>query len=117
MYQIQQITSDPLQNMTIILPTGTQSLSMTLYYVPLQYSWFITNFVYGSFTLQGLRISNSPNLLNQYINQIPFGLACYTTANREPNQQQDFLSQAAILYILTAAECQEYYNYLSSGVL
>lgn len=117
MYQIQQITADPLQQQTIVLPSGTQSLSLTMYYIPLQYGWFITKLVYGTFEIDGMRISNSPNMLAQYINQIPFGLACYTTGNREPTQQQDFLSGAAILYILDAAECQEYATFLTTGVI
>jgi hypothetical protein len=46
--------------------------------------------------------------LFQYMNQIPFGLACYSKQNREPSLQNDFLSGATSLYILSEAECQEY---------
>ena len=79
----------------------------------MQYGWFITSLVYGSFTLNGIRISNSPNILNQFRNQIPFGLACYSTNNREPMLQYDFSSGASILYILDQAETQEYADILS----
>jgi hypothetical protein len=108
MYLVQQVTSDPLQVQTLILPDGS-SLNMTTYFIPLQYGWFITSLVYGSFTLNGLRITVSPNMLRQFKNQIPFGLACYSNgAAREPSQQQDFSSNAFSLYILDAAEVAQY---------
>jgi hypothetical protein len=109
---IQQITSDPLQQQTLILPDGS-SLNMLVYFVPMQFGWFITNLTYGTFILNGLRITNSPNMLNQFKNQIPFGLACFSTNNREPSQQQDFSSGASTLYLLTQAEVAQYSEFLS----
>ena len=114
MFLIQQITNDPLQKQTLILPDGT-SLSLTVNFVPMQYGWFITSLIYGSFTLNGLRITNSPNMLHQFKNQIPFGLACFSTNNREPSQQQDFSSGASQLYILSSAEVAQYAGLLQSG--
>lgn len=114
MFIIQQITSDPLQKQTLILPDGSQ-LTMTIYFVPMQFGWFITNLTYQGFILNGLRITNSPNMLNQFRNQIPFGLACYSKKNREPSQQQDFSSGNSKLYLLNQAECQQYAELLSSG--
>lgn len=114
MYKIKQITNDPLQKQTLILPDGT-SLSLTIYFVPLQYGWFITELIYQNFTLNGLRITNSPNMLFQFQNQIPFGLACFSTQNREPSQQNDFSSGASILYLLSAAEVAQYTELLQNG--
>jgi hypothetical protein len=111
---IQQITSDPFQQQTLILPDGSSFL-LQMYWAPQQYSWAITQLVYKSFTLNGLRISNSPNMLNQFQNQLPFGLACFSTNNREPSQQQDFSSGASQLYVLTAAEVAQYQAFLVSG--
>lgn len=88
---------------------------MTLYFISLQLGWFITELVYGEFVLTGLRITNSPNMLYQFRNQIPFGLACISSQNREPSQQQDFSSNASKLYILTAAEVAAYTEYLQRG--
>lgn len=115
MFLIQQITSDALQKQTLILEDGT-SLSLTIYFVPMQYGWFITNLTYQSFVLQGLRITNSPNMLYQFQNQIPFGLACFSQSNREPSQQQDFLSGASQLFILSQAEVIQYRELLSGEV-
>ncbi len=111
MNQIQQITSDPLQEQTIALPDGT-TFDLQFYYIPQQYGWFITSLTYNNFTLQGFRIFNSTNMLHQYRNQLPFGIACYTQGNREPTQQQDFSSGASSLFLLTTAEVQQYTDYL-----
>ena len=111
---IQQITTDSNQTRTLILADGTQ-LTFTMYCRPMQYGWFITNLVYQSFTLTELRITNSPNMLHQFRNQIPFGLACYTAADREPSQQQDFSSGASTLYLLTAADVAAYTKFLTGS--
>lgn len=113
MYLIQQVTDQALQTQTLILPDGT-SLQLTIYFIPMQYGWFITSLVYGGFTLQGLRITVNPNMLRQFKNQIPFGLACYSNGQvREPTQQEDFQSGAFSLYILASAEVTQYEQILA----
>lgn len=114
MYLVQQITDDALQKQTLILPDGT-SLALTIYFRPAQIGWFIQILTYQAFILQGTRITVSPNMLHQYRNQIPFGLACYSTDNREPTQQEDFSSGAAKLYILSADEVARYTELLTNG--
>jgi hypothetical protein len=128
MYKILQITKDPLQRFNLILLDGS-ALQMEIYYRPMQYGWFINSLVYaaatanygapsnysGQFTIQGMRITNSPNMLHQYRNQISFGLACYTNGGREPTQQEDFESGASSLYILTSEEVAQYAELLSNG--
>jgi len=54
-------------------------------------------------------------MLNQFINQIPFGLGCFTTLLREPTQQQDFSSGNFNLYILDQTEIDEYAILLSNN--
>lgn len=114
MLLIQQFTADPLQQQQLVLPGGS-TVTIQIYFRSMQYGWFINSLVYKTFTLRGLRITNSPNMLHQFKNQIPFGLACYSTANREPSQLQDFSSGASQLYILTAAEVAEYAAFLNGG--
>lgn len=111
---IQQITSDPLQQQSLILDDGT-AVKIQLYFRPMQFGWFINELSYGDFLLQGLRITNNPNMLHQWRNKLPFGLACYTTGNREPTQQEDFSSATAKLYLLTAEEVEAYTEYLENG--
>ncbi len=114
MFRINQISSDPRQIQKLVLEDGTQ-LTLRLYFSINQQSWFIEQLTYQDFELNCLRITNSPNMLHQFRNQIPFGLACFTTNEREPNQQNDFVSAASILYILTAAEITQYAEFLTNG--
>lgn len=116
MLYIPNLSSYPLQTQTVLLPDGS-AFTFTMYYVPLQYGWFITNLQYGDFVLNGLRITNHPNMLYQFQNKISFGLACFTKENREPTQLKDFSSKASSLYVLTEAEVDEYTNYVKGGAL
>jgi len=114
MYLIQNITSAPLQNMTLILPNGNP-VELEIYFIPMQYGWFITRLIYQEFTLNGLRITNSPNFLYQFKNKIPFGMGCYSTQNREPSQAQDFSSGANQLFLLNNSEVEQMTEYLQNG--
>lgn len=114
MLLVQQVTADALQQQTLILPDGS-SILLQLYFRPMQYGWFVNILSYKSFTLNGLRVTNSPNMLHQFKNKLPFGLACYSADNREPTQQNDFSSGASKLYVLTADEVLAYSEYLTNG--
>lgn len=114
MLLIQQITANPLQSQNLVLDDGT-IVQLTLYFRPIQQGWFVNQLVHGTFILNGLRITNSPNMLRQWKNLIPFGLACFSAANREPSLQQDFSSGASKLYILTEAEVLQYEAFLANG--
>ncbi len=111
---IQRVTANPLQTQTLILDDGS-AVVLTIYFRPMQLGWFINQITRGSFVLNGMRIVNSPNMLNQFRNKIPFGLACFSAGNREPQLQKDFSSGASKLYILTTAEVDEYAGYLRLG--
>lgn len=114
MFTISQVTSDPNQSQTLILPDGTQ-IFISLFYSDQQFGWFFTEINYGSFILNGLRICNSPDLLYQFKNQIPFGIGCSTVGGREPTQLEDFASGASTLYLLTAADVAAYATSLQNG--
>lgn len=115
MYDIQQVTNNSLQQQTLILLDGT-TVTFTLYFMPMQYGWVFKNITYLDFVLNSLRVTVSPNMLNQFRNQIPFGIACFSKASREPSLQEDFASGAAKLYLLSEAECQEYADILSGQI-
>lgn len=111
MYQITQITEDAVQTQTLLTPESYQ-IPITLKFVPMQAGWFLTNLQYQSFQIQGLRITNNPNMLRQYKGVIPFGLACFSLSYREPSLIEDFFSGYSSLYILSHAEVLQYENYL-----
>lgn len=114
MFRVQQITTDALQQQTLVLPDGTQMV-LTLQYITSQLGWFIQSLVYQDFTLRNVRITTSPNMLRQFKNKLPFGLACYVTGNREPLLQADFSSGNANLFVLTRAEVLEWERFLAGG--
>jgi hypothetical protein len=106
------ITEDPKQKRAVVLEDGTQ-FEITMEYYELQFGWFITELIYEDFTLHGLRITNQPNLLRQWKNILPFGLACRTKDDREPTLIQDFSSGQSQLIVLSEAEAQEFEDFLS----
>lgn len=114
MLKITSLTSAPLQKHSFTLPSG-ESVKITFYFSDIQYGWFINELVYDTVTIRGLRIVNSPNMLHQYRNQLPFGLACQTISNREPTQIDDFKSKAAQLWIVTEDETSDFLEYLKNG--
>lgn len=113
---VQSINSAPLQQQTIVLDDGT-TFAFSIQFVPEQYAWFISSLIYGTFVLNGVKVVNSPNFLFQYMNLIPFGMACFSTANREPSLQEDFSSGASKLYILSKDECEAFRSYIRNGTL
>lgn len=115
MYLIQGISDAALQQQTLILPTGG-AVVITLKYVPMQYGWFFTSIVYQDFTITNYRVCNSPNMLFQFRNLLPFGIACFATGDREPTQQEDFIDEYASLYVLSADDVIQYTRFLSDGV-
>lgn len=112
---IQQVTNDTLQKQTLTLKDGT-TFTIVLYFVPMQYGWFIQKLTYKTFELNNVRVTNSPNMLYQFRNQIPFGIACFSKDDREPSQQNDFSTGASKLYVLTQDDVTAYTRTLSGEV-
>lgn len=96
-------TSSPNQKQTMVLEDGS-SFTYQISYKRMQYGWFFTSLTYKDFTVTGMRVVTSPNILHQFRHRLPFGIACYVVGNREPSQKDDFKSKNANLYVLTAAE-------------
>lgn len=115
MRRIEQITSAALQKQRLVLPDGT-AFDLTIYFRPMQYGWFIEELTYGDFVLRGVRITNLPNILHQWKNKLPFGLACFSKQNREPSQPLDFQSGDSSLYILSESEVDYFTEYRNGQV-
>ncbi len=69
---------------------------------------------WDSFQLRGQRIYSSPNLLIQYQNIIPFGMAVITNGSGDPFLINDFSSRRADMFILTPAEVEQVNNFYVS---
>lgn len=114
MFPIQQITKDPLQNFSLTLPDSS-SIALQICFRPQQLGWFINSLTYGVFVLNCMRITTNPNMLHQYRNLIPFGMACFTQASREPMFIEDFSEGNATLYILSEDEVKQYVSFLNGS--
>lgn len=114
MLLIQTLTASALQTQNIVLPNGS-TFSLTLKYIEMQYGWFIQSLTYNDFQLNGVRVTNIPNILYQWKNTLPFGLACFSIADREPTQLEDFASKASQLFVLTEDEVNGYAEFIKNG--
>ena len=86
MYIIKNVTADANQSQRVLLEDGSY-FDFELQFKPMQYGWFITDLTYvnTNFELQGFRVCTSPNILYQFKNQIPFGIAvALPPDNQEP---------------------------------
>jgi hypothetical protein len=115
MNKIDQISNNVLQSHTVVLADGSQ-FTIQFYFISMQYGWFINYLEYKNFSLKGLRVTNSPNMLHQFRNKIPFGLACISKEDREPSFIDDFSSGASSIYLLTSEEVAKYEEYLSGQI-
>lgn len=95
------ITSAPKQAISIPLPDGS-NVSLNLTFVPQQKGWFY-DIGYSTrtvnFLVEGRRLVTSPNLLRQFQDVIPFGMAVIMNGNIEPTRQTDF-SDGSITFLL-----------------
>lgn len=102
MLYINNLTADAFQNLTLTGIPGIQ-VSLNLSYRPRVQQWY-ADVGYGSFALQGLAVVCSPNLLRQWKNVLPFGLACLRTDGLDPYTINDFADGIANLFFLDSAD-------------
>lgn len=104
MKKINELTSQPKQNHVFTLEDGTV-INITFEYRSNQSGWFIS-FSYLTRTFNNRRIVNSPNMLRQFKDLIPFGFACTVTGGGEPTFKIDFESKRAVFYLLNEEDVQ-----------
>ena len=98
MKQITAISNDAKQNMTFVLDDGSR-VDFYIEYISCQKGWFMS-LTYGDVVINGRRMVNSPNMLRQFRDFLPFGLACVVIDGGEPIYIDDFSEAKAILYLL-----------------
>lgn len=106
-----------------IRATGTQRLTTTasngdvvvivLFYNATTQDWKM-DIEWQNFALRGTRVFSSPNLLSQYENIIPFGLAVITNGGGEPFLVNDFSSGRVNMYLLSPEEVKEVQDFYVS---
>jgi len=102
MFLINTLTNNPIQQLTL---TGipTIQIGLTIRFMPRIEQWQM-NISYAGFEADGIPILCSPNLLRQWRNIIPFGLACTNIYFLDPYTLQDFSSLNSSLYLLNSAD-------------
>lgn len=115
MIKVENLTDDPFQQMNLVLPNGS-TLFLQLLYRQTQQGWFINQIQHPTLNhgdpIYGMKLCNSGNLLRQFKNIINFGLAVYTTNNREPSQVEDLATGATTIYLMNEIEVEEYEQFL-----
>lgn len=105
MLYINKITSNAAQQINLTGLPGIQ-IVMTLQFMPRTAAW-VMGVTYGSFSVQGIAVVSSLNLLRQFRNRIPFGISCIRADGLDPYQIDDFALQRANLYLLNADDVIE----------
>jgi len=105
MKTIDGITDQPNQVMSVTLADGSR-MKLSMFYVVQQRGWF-ADLTWQDFTLNGFRLVSSPNLLRQWQEIIPFGLAITTTEQGDPQNVTDFADGRSTLVLLDEADVAE----------
>ena len=116
MIQITGLKASPNQTFNIPDPDNGTEIYFTLQFRPRTRNWYVS-FTYGDFVLNGMKLVLSPNILHQYSNRVPFGLAVSALDKLEPMFINDFSTSRVILYILTGEERQQIEADINNGVL
>lgn len=105
MKRISSITNDAKQVVNLVLDDGSR-VNMSLEFCPNQLAWFYS-LTRGSFSVKNRRLVNSPNLLRQFRNIIPFGICCTVVDGYEILYQDDFVNGRVNLYTLNSNDVVE----------
>lgn len=104
--ELSGLTDDPSQNYPITLPDGSLA-TFVFEFWPQQNGWFYTKTWNGQtppFQDGWEQLVVSPNVLRQWKNILPFGIACGTATGEDPTDQEDFVNGNCTLLLLNASD-------------
>lgn len=90
-------------------------VTMELIYQGATERW-IMNISYGDFEDDGIGVCCYPNLLRQWKEILPFGIACVTADQTDPFDINDFATGRAIIYLLDSADIIQIENTVFGGI-
>lgn len=99
MKPINKLTSEPFQR-TFLTGNPGQRIVMDLRYNPTQQIW-VADFTLGAFSVRGISVTASPNILRNYRNIIPFGIMVLTLDGQDPRGITDFQSEYCLMMLLS----------------
>lgn len=106
MITLNGIKAVPSQTFNVTIPEGL--VICNLYFRSAIGMWMLDVF-FDEFEVYSIRVCNSPNLLNQFSEIIPFGIMVSVGDNLgyEPSLINDFSSERVILNVLDTTEMQQ----------
>jgi hypothetical protein len=116
MKQITGLKAVPIQSFSADDPNGGGTISFTFYFRPRVREWFM-DITFKTFTMNGYKITRSPDILASYANVIPFGLMVLTTDLSDPFLINDFTSGRTFLYLMNSAEVTEMEALINAGTV
>ena len=102
---IDNLTNFADQLATIQLADGT-TFDLELMFHGATQRW-VANVTYGDASIMGIGVCCHPNLLRQWMNVLPFGLACTTQDLTDPFDISDFSTGRVLLYVLDPSDVAE----------
>lgn len=105
MTTIDNLTGFADQQTVLILDSGLTA-TLELVYNGATERWTM-NLNYNGKAYNGIGICDYPNVLRQWKNILPFGVACATSDQTDPFNINDFATGRVTLYLLTAADVLE----------
>lgn len=105
MKQLDRINDQAYQRFFLTGNPG-QRITMTLRFLASQSLW-VMDLSLNTVSVNGLQVINSPNLLRQFRNTLPFGISCQTKDGYDPYYVNDFSTKRAALFLLTQAEVEQ----------
>lgn len=102
MFYINKIINAASQQLTLTGIPNVQ-IGMTLQYMPRIQQWNM-GITYGDTIINGILVKCSVNILRQWKNNLPFGIACIRADGLDPYALDDFQDQLANLYLLNSDE-------------
>lgn len=105
---VDNLSDDASQLTRLALPDGSLVV-LALVYQPATQRWTVS-VTRNDFTVNNMNLCVHPNLLREWREVIPFGLAITSTDGGDPVLIDDFISGRIQLYVLTAADVIEIEN-------
>lgn len=105
MQRLNNLTNDADQLITFQLPDGTTAQLEFVYRSGTQ-RWTVS-ITYSTFSLSGYNLVTGPNILRQWKNVIPFGMAILSTTGLDPMYPTDLVDGTIFVEMLDADEVEE----------
>ena len=102
MILVTNLTNNPMQQFVLDGIAGI-SVSILLRFMPRVQIWNM-DISWNNFEAQGIPLLCSPNLLRQWQNIIPFGMACTNIYKLDPYTVNDFSNNSSSLFLLDSSD-------------